>query len=183
MMDTAYLFTSERLGFRTWTDADLPAMAAINSDPEVMEFFPTLRSMAETATALQQFRTMYEERGYCFYAVETLVDKQFIGFTGLSRISYEASFTPCVEIGWRLARTAWGKGYATEGARRCLEHAFDTLQLDRVRAIAPVVNQRSIHVMKKCGMQPLLVFDHPLLTDAPHLQPCVCYEALPGRKS
>jgi len=177
MFSLAYLFTSERLGFRTWTDTDLPAMAAINSDPEVMEFFPALRSREETAAALQQYRAMYKEQGYCFYAVETLKGQQFIGFIGLFRITYEAAFTPCVEIGWRLSRAAWGKGYATEGARRCLDHAFNTLHLDSVKAITTVLNQRSIHVMEKCGMKLLLEFNHPLLAAHPRLQSCVCYEA------
>lgn len=176
-MSSPYLFTSERLGFRTWTDADLPAMAAINSDAAVMRYFPALQSEAETAIALQRFRNMYVEKGYCFYAVDTLAGQEFIGFIGLSWITYDAPFTPCAEMGWRLSPHAWGKGYATEGAKRCQDHAFHTLALDRVVAVAPLVNAPSIHVMEKCGMKPLLEFSHPLLAAHPRLQPCVCYEA------
>lgn len=178
MSSPAYLFTSQRLGFRTWADTDLPAMAAINSDPTVMRYFPGLQSEADTAAALQRYRAMYEERGYCFYAVETLAEKQFIGFTGLFWITYEAPFTPCTEIGWRLSPAAWGKGYATEGAKRCLDHAFHTLKLDSVKAITPLINKPSIRVMQKSGMKPLLEFEHPLLIAHPRLQPCICYEAI-----
>ncbi|WP_162903054.1 GNAT family N-acetyltransferase [Taibaiella koreensis] len=163
-----YLFTTERLGFRTWTDEDLPAMAAINGDPAVMRHFPALQTMAETAAALQRFRNMYAEKGYCFYAVETLNEKQFIGFIGLSWITYEAPFTPCTEIGWRLSAASWGKGYATEGAKRCLEHAFHTLKLDNIKAVAPLVNEPSIRVMQKSGMKPLLNLS------------ILCWPAVPG---
>jgi RimJ/RimL family protein N-acetyltransferase len=173
-----YLFTSERLGFRNWKPEDIDAMAAINADPEVMEFFLALRSHEETATFIAKMQTQFVEKGFCYFAVDTLENKEFIGFTGLSIPDFEADFTPCVDIGWRLKRSVWGKGFATEGAGRCLDYGFTQLGLTHVYAIAPCVNVRSEHVMKKTGMQKVKQFLHPLLEGDERLQECVLYEKI-----
>lgn len=174
-MATEYLFTSERLGFRTWQQADLPLMAAINADPAVMEFFPALASIEETQQFIDRMNAQYAEKGFCYYAVDLLADNSFIGFIGLSEKTFEADFTPCIDIGWRLATTAWNAGYATEGAKRCLAHGFDTLGIDRICAIAPVVNEKSVHIMRKAGMISMGTFLHPLLTQNEWLKECVLY--------
>lgn len=119
---------------------------------------------------------LMSEKGYCFFAADELSSSNLMGFIGIADIPYEASFTPGVEIGWRLGQQYWGKGYATEGAKMCLNYAKDVLHIEAVYSIAPIVNTRSIHVMEKIGMTRKLEFDHPLLGDYPLLERCVCYE-------
>ncbi len=97
-----YLFTSERLGFRAWQAADIDAMQEINSDARVMEFFPALQTKEQTAAFIDRMNLQLAEKGFCYFAVEVLATKAFIGFTGLSEQHYPADFTPCVDIGWRL---------------------------------------------------------------------------------
>jgi RimJ/RimL family protein N-acetyltransferase len=180
-LNPEYIFTSARLGFRNWNVTDLEPMTAINSDPEVMAYFPAPYDREQTSAFITRMQQMYADKGYCYFAVETLREQQFIGFIGLAWQTYEAPFTPCVDIGWRLSRLAWGHGYAREGARRCLEYAFGELQLDTVKAVAPVANERSVRVMKQVGMKPLFFFRHMALAEHPALENCVCYELVnPG---
>ena len=170
-----YLFTSERLGFRNWEDADIPAMAAINADPQVMEFFPATQTVEQTENFVRRMQAQFRAKGFCYFAVDELATGHFIGFIGLSEQTFAADFNPCVDIGWRLATVAWGKGYATEGAQRCLVYGFETTGLHTINAMAPDVNLRSIEVMKKIGMQPVKQFKHPLLAGNERLENCVLY--------
>lgn len=174
-MKPGYLFTSSRLGFRAWREADLPQMAAINADPEVMRFFPSVQSEAQTAEFIRLMQEEQEDMGFCYFAVDLLETGAFIGFIGLHEQLFESDFTPCVDIGWRLDRSAWGQGLATEGARRCLEYARDTLGLSQVVAMAPAINLPSIRVMEKAGLKPLLNFVHPKLATDVRLRDCVLY--------
>ena len=119
---------------------------------------------------------MQKNKGYCYYAVEILGTKDLIGFIGIAYQDYEADFTPCIDIGWRLTTSVWGKGYATEGAKACLDHAFQQLAVDKIYAVAPITNIPSIHVMQKIGMQPVKTFHHPRLTNFPPLRQCVLYQ-------
>jgi RimJ/RimL family protein N-acetyltransferase len=150
-------------------------MTSINNDAEVMTYFPNTYNEEQTAAFVARMRQSYEERGYCYFAVETIADGRFIGFIGLAWQTYEAPFTPCTDIGWRLDKAAWGRGYATEGAMRCLEYAFHDLGLETIVAVAPQINSPSVNVMQKIGMVHTLDFEHPVLAQSPHLQPCVCY--------
>ena len=170
-----YLFKSERLGFRNWVSGDLDALAAINADKEVMEFFPTTRNIQETWVFIERMQKQFGEKGFCYFAVDILDTGFLIGFIGLSEQNYEADFTPCIDIGWRLAKSAWNKGYATEGAKKCLEFAFENLQLDTLYSIAPIVNTKSELVMKKIGMHEVKTFDHPQLLDNERLRKCKLY--------
>lgn len=171
-----YIFTSERLGFRKWHKDDLNEFAAMNADPIVMEHFPKELSMEETENFIQRLQKHYATHGYCYFATEVLATGEFIGFIGLANQSYETSFTPATDIGWRLKQNAWGKGYATEGALRCLSYAFDTLQLERVIATCTQQNEKSAHVMQKIGMVKGGHFKHPLLGDFPEYETCLWYE-------
>lgn len=175
-MKHEYLFTSARLGFRNWMAEDLPHLAALNQDPEVMAHFPELISWEESEAYIERMQLQFESRGYCYFAVDVLDSQSFIGFIGLSYQDFEAFFTPCVDIGWRLARKAWGKGYATEGARRCLQYAFEDLGLKTILAHCPTTNTRSRQVMEKIGMQLRETFKHPKLKDSPMLENCYLYE-------
>jgi RimJ/RimL family protein N-acetyltransferase len=175
-MHFSYLFTSERLGFRNWQETDLMAMAAINADRAAMEFFPDVKTEQETADFILRMQRQYADKGYCYFAVDILETGQFIGFIGLSEQLFEAPFTPCIDIGWRLSRASWRHGYATEGANRCLQYAFVEIGISNVKSMAPVINVRSVQVMNKAGMQKVGNFVHPLLADDERLRDCVLYE-------
>ena len=170
-----YLFKSRRLGFRNWLEGDTEKLAAINADEEVMAFFPSTRTWQETKNFIGRMRQKYSEKGYCYFAIDKLEDETFIGFIGLSEQNYEADFTPCVDIGWRLAKTAWNKGYATEGAKRCLEYGLEKLKINRIYSIAPIINTKSVQVMKNIGMRKLKTFNHPQLLNNARLRKCVLY--------
>lgn len=170
-----YLFTSARLGFREWTEADKLKMHLINSNPEVMKHFPTVLSKAQTNAFIDRMNVLFSRTGFCYFAVDRLDTNAFIGFIGLAEKDFEADFTPCVDIGWRLDKKQWGKGYATEGAKRCLEYAFHEIALKEVIALCPVTNENSEQVMKKIGMQKVKHFHHPLLAEYKHLEECVLY--------
>ena len=170
-----YLFTSERLGFRPWTTDDLEPMAAINADPEVMRHFPKIPDVEDTRDFIERMHRQYVDNSFCYFAVELLESNTFIGFIGLCVISFESKFTPCVDIGWRLKQDEWGKGYATEGAIACLDFGFNTIGLDKIFAVCPIVNLPSENVMKKIGMSKHSLFNHPYLSDYPLLEECYAY--------
>jgi RimJ/RimL family protein N-acetyltransferase len=176
-MKPRYHFTSTRLGFRSWEESDLEAMTAINQDPEVMAYFPKTYDQKDTAAFITRMQEHESAHGFCYFAVETLDNSRFIGFIGLMHQSYPAFFTPCVDIGWRLHRQYWNKGFATEGAKACLDLAFSKYACNTVFAVAPKVNVPSERVMMKIGMKRVDEFLHPMLSDFQSLQPCVVYIA------
>ncbi len=141
-----------------------------------MEYFPSLPTFNETSAFVGRMQDMYNASGYCYFAADHLESGRLLGFIGLCYQEYQSPFTPCVDIGWRLHKDFWGMGLATEGALKNLEYAFNSLGLNRVRAFAPEINLKSIHVMQKIGMQFLGIFEHPYLKEFPLLLNCVCYE-------
>ncbi|MGQ5523688.1 GNAT family N-acetyltransferase [Chitinimonas sp. PSY-7] len=153
----------ERVVIRDWRDSDLAPFAALNADPQVRRHFPDVLTQAQSDASAAFLREHAEREGFTFWAVEVPGVADFIGFVGLLRIPFEASFTPCVEIGWRLARAHWGKGYATEAARLALTYGFDQLKLDKIVAITTPDNLPSQSVMTRLGMARDLAadFDHP----------------------
>lgn len=170
-----YLFTSERLGFRNWSMLDIDELAQINSDPEVMYYFPAVQDVQQTKAFVTRMQKQFEDKGYCYFAVEKLENAELIGFIGLADQTYKSDFTPCTDIGWRLKRSVWNQGLATEGAQRCLSYAFDHLQLQKIYSHTPAINLISELIMKKIGMQKVKEFIHPLLLDDERLRNCVLY--------
>ncbi len=164
------------MGFRNWLAEDLPTMAKINADNEVMAYFPAPVNVAGTSAFIERMQAQYAEKNYCYFAVDLLVDQTFIGFIGLNDQSFHAEFTQYVDIGWRLDKKFWHNGYASEGAKKCLEYAFQELNLGTIQSIAPTINLPSIQVMKKIGMEKLLTFKHPKLKNDTRLENCVCYQ-------
>lgn len=158
-----YRLETERLRLREWLPEDREPLAAMNADRRVMEFFPHPLSRAESGRGL--------------YAVERRGDGRLIGLTGLHRAAFEASFTPCIEIGWRFVAEVWGQGYATEAARAVLHDAFGRLGLPRVYSFTAAVNLRSERVMRRLGMRNLGGFDHPALPVGHLLRRHVLYAA------
>ena len=175
-MKNNYLFTSSRLGFRNWLKEDLTAFAELNADKEVMEHFPKTLTKLETEDLLQRLQKQYDERGYTYFATELLATGELIGFIGLCYQDYETTFNPSVDIGWRLKKSFWGKGYATEGAKKCLAYGFDDLELKRIIAVCTINNTKSSKVMEKIGMKKQGEFAHPKLKDYPKQERCVWYE-------
>ena len=175
-MKSNYIFQTQRLGFRNWEDHDIDKMAAINANKEVMKFFPNTYSKKETQQFIEKMQKQFKEKDFCYFAVDKLMDGELIGFIGLSEQTYDVDFTPCVDIGWRLDKKEWNKGFATEGAKKCLEYAKTNLGLDKIMAIAPVINTNSIAVMQKIGMYKVKIFNHPLLRNNEKLKQCVLYQ-------
>jgi len=178
-----YLLTTPRLGLRCWQPADLDPFAAMNADPAVREFFPNLMTREETAENIGRQEAHFNQHGYGFYAIDELATSKFIGFTGLKCLdgpdTSDLWFTPCVEIGWRLRREAWGRGYAPEAAQACLIYALEALKLDKVYAYTAEHNAKSRRVMEKIGMTLSGHFDHPLVEAGHPLRRHVLYEIRP----
>jgi RimJ/RimL family protein N-acetyltransferase len=168
---------TERLILRDWRDSDLETFAALNADREVMRYFRAPLTREESDAFARRIRERLAAEGWGLWAVEVVDGPPFIGFVGLARQTFEAPFTPAVEVGWRLARAAWGHGYAPEAARRALEVAFGDLGLDEVVSMTTVTNARSRRVMAKLGMtrDPADDFDYPLLPEAHPLRRHVLY--------
>ena len=172
---SSYLFTSPRLGFRRWQTADLDAFTAINSDPEVMRFFQKPLLKEDTLAMMERMERLFEEKGFCYFAVEHLADQSLIGAIGLGWKTFEADFTPTVDLGYRIGKNWWNQGFSTEGAAACLDYARQ-VQIPKVVAMASIGNLASIQVMKKIGMQYWKEFDHPDLKDSPSIQRCSLYQ-------
>lgn len=155
-----YLETS-RLQLRDWEETDLESFSRLNADEQVMKYFPKTLSAEETNVFYKSIISEFKEYGFGLYAVEVKENKEFIGFIGFHRATLEADFTPCIEIGWRLKREAWGKGYATEGAAACLQYGFNKLGFNDVYSFTADVNNPSKKVMIKIGMSFIKIFSHP----------------------
>ena len=140
-----------------------------------MQYFPEALTEVQTTAFVAKQQIQFLTHGYCYFATDILESGEFIGFIGLSHQEYVSDFTPATDIGWRLKKEAWGQGYATEGARRCLEYGFKQIGLTDIIAVCPVKNLRSENVMKKIGMEKRGTFGHPGLKDYPDLESCVCY--------
>ncbi|SEM13170.1 Protein N-acetyltransferase, RimJ/RimL family [Aquimarina amphilecti] len=172
----SYLFKSERLGFRNWTINDVDVFfTEINDDDDVMEFFPFKPSRTQTENFILRMQQMYNKTKFCYFAVDLLDTNELIGFIGLSEQSYIKELGTFVDIGWRLKKSVWKKGYATEGANACLKYGFEHLELKKIYSVASEININSIAVMKKIGMQQIKTFNHPKLVNSPNLVSCVLF--------
>ncbi|MGF1475671.1 MAG: GNAT family N-acetyltransferase [Geminicoccaceae bacterium] len=169
--------TTARLRLRRWRWSDLEPLAAINADPEVMRYFPSTLNRHETAMMIRRIEAHFIDNGFGLWALDIADGASCIGFVGLSIPRFEAAFTPCVEIGWRLTKAVWGEGYATEAARAALSFGFEARELDEVVAFTVPANHRSRRVMEKLGMKrdPRDDFEHPSLPQAHPLRRHVLY--------
>ena len=173
---------TERLVLRRFNAGDHDAMAALNADPVVMEHLPGVMMRADTLEGFARIDAHFAAHGFGLWAVEVCGGPQCIGFVGLMRPSFSAPFMPCVEIGWRLARTAWGHGYATEAARAALHAGFTQLGLLEIVSFTVPANVRSRRVMERIGMQrdTSADFDHPRLPEGHPLRRHVLYRIHAG---
>lgn len=161
---------TKRLLLRRWRPGDRAPFSRINADPRVMEFYPAPLTREQSDTLIDRAEAHFERHGFGPWAVELRSTAQFIGYISLFVPAFQAHFTPCVEIGWRLDADHWGHGLATEGARAVLTHAFNVLSLPEVVSFTTPANLCSIRVMQKLGLthNPADDFDHPAL---PHGHP------------
>jgi ribosomal-protein-alanine N-acetyltransferase len=175
-----------RLVLRPWLDRDVDPFVALNADPTVMQHFPSVMSRDETLASLARIREHFAQHGYGVWAVSRHGHEEFLGFVGIYHPTFSAHFTrpesPCLEIAWRLSPSVWGQGFATEGARLALRHAFFSLGVDEVVSLTVPDNTRSRAVMQRLGMQhnPEDDFDHPRLPEGHPLRRHVLYR-LPQR--
>ncbi|GIG62864.1 acetyltransferase [Longispora fulva] len=169
--------TTGRLLLRRWRDGDREPFAALNGDPEVMEHFPSLQDRATSDGMVERIEATFDEHGFGLWAVALRESGEFLGFTGLQPVTFEASFSPTTEIGWRFARHAWGHGYATEAARAALAFGFDELGLGEIVAMTAWSNERSMAVMRRLGMRrdPAADFEHPRIPEGSPVRPHVLY--------
>lgn len=174
-MSSDYLFESERLGFRLWNDNDSMPFSEMNADKKVMQYFPNVLNREDSDNFIARIMKHFEEYGYGLWAVEIKATHEFIGYIGFYTAKFEADFTPCVEIGWRLDHRFWNHGYATEGAIKCLEYGFSALGLTEVYSFTAEINKPSINVMKKIGLKEKGTFLHPNINEDNPLRPHVLY--------
>lgn len=180
-MENTYIITTDRLGLRNWKDTDVAPFASMCANAKVMEHFPSTLSYNDTADLVSRLSTHCDEHGYTYFAVDVLDTEEFIGFAGLKNQDWESDFTPCVDIGYRLKENAWGKGYATEAAKACLEMAFTKFNIHRVLSFTTDTNAASEHVMKKIGMTLAGTVQHPSIVNDPRFKHCVVYQIEKGQ--
>lgn len=166
-----------RLLLRGWRQTDLHSFARLNADPEVMEHFLHALTQEQSDALVRRIEAEFAERGHGLWALEEHATGRFIGFTGLSVSSFDAPFMPAIEVGWRLARAYWGRGYATEAAQAALAFGFREVGLAEIVSLTSAVNLRSQRVMQHLEMthDPADDFDHPSVSEGHRLRPHVLY--------
>jgi RimJ/RimL family protein N-acetyltransferase len=177
-MDFPQELCTQRLCLRRWRREDRAPFARLNADSRVVEFLPGALSREESDAVADRIEAHFQRHGFGVWAVEVPGVAPFVGFIGLSIPRFEAHFTPCVEIGWRLDADHWNHGYATEGARAAVEFGFSVLQLEEIVSFTVPANVRSRRVMEKLGMTHQVNddFDHPLLPEGHPLRRHVLYQ-------
>jgi RimJ/RimL family protein N-acetyltransferase len=163
-------FETARLRLRQWLPADREPFAALNADSRVMEFFPSPLTRAESDAMADRCESLIQERGWGFWAAESKATREFIGFVGLHTPSAELPFSPCVEVGWRLAFAHWSRGLASEAAKGALRIGFRVLGLREIVSFTTVENLRSLAVMERLGMQESGTFEHPQVPEGSSLR-------------
>lgn len=165
---------------RGWSEDDIHAWAEMNSDPRVMEFFPSVIEREQSIESGTRMREALERDGCGWFVAEVKGAMPFAGVIALLPVTWEAPFTPAYEVGWRFRTEAWGKGYATEAARAALQYGFNDLGWREIVAFTAEINQRSRRVMERLGMtrDPADDFDHPRLPPGHRLQRHVLYRKL-----
>jgi len=167
---------TERLTLRAWETKDLLDCVEMNLDKEVMKYFLSVLTKEQTIEFYDRVQKHFLENGFGLYVVENTITQEFLGYTGFMIANFEASFTPCVEIGWRFKKQYWGKGYATEAAKACLNYGFDTLGFDKIYSFTATPNIKSENVMKRIGMIKTGTFSHPKIDKEHILNLHVIYE-------
>jgi RimJ/RimL family protein N-acetyltransferase len=165
-----------RLALRRWRETDRAPFAALNQDPRVMEHFPAPIPRDRSDASIDAWTEDFALQGWSNWAVERRDTGEFIGVVGLTMPRWEVPCAPCVEVGWRLRREAWGQGFATEGAGACLRVGFEQVGLGEIFSFTAVVNRPSIAVMERIGLRNLQAdFEHPAMPEGHALRRHVLY--------
>ena len=167
-----------RIGLRTWQPDDLPVWIALNQDPQVRAYFPNCLTAQEAEEEISRFQDHAQVHGFTLWAVVALDSNVLLGMTGLWRTTFQAAFTPCVEVAWRFAASAWGCGYATEAAHLALQCGFEQYQQPEIFAFTALENCRSVALMQRLGLQYCGMFSHPALPLTHRLSRHVLYRAV-----
>lgn len=170
------MITTNRLILREWDENDIPELIKMNQDVEVMKYFPSVLSESQSWAFYARVQKHFQENGFGLFVVEDKMRRNFLGYTGFMIANFEASFTPCVEIGWRMNQQYWGNGYATEAAKACLEYAFDELRIQKIFSFTSIHNHKSEAVMQRIGMKKIGEFSHPKIDKDHYLNMHVVYK-------
>jgi RimJ/RimL family protein N-acetyltransferase len=174
-------FETPRLRLRPWRDADREPFAALNADAKVMEYFPSILSREASDASIDDWSAQFAERGWSNWATELIRTGEFIGFVGLTIPRRTFPFSPCVEIGWRLAYAYWGQGFATEAALGALRVGFEVLRLPEIVSFTAKINLKSRAVMERIGMRNANEdFQHPALPEESPLRAHCLYRLSPA---
>lgn len=169
-------FETKRLIARDYLSDDYIPFAELNSDLDVMKYFPKTLTTKESNALLDRNQQELALLGYGLFAIEEKSSGDFIGFTGFHEANFEADFTPCIEIGWRLKKSVWNQGYATEAALGCIKFAQKHTTIGEIYSFTAQLNQPSEQVMKKINFFKIAYFDHPALPENHPLKPHVLYK-------
>jgi RimJ/RimL family protein N-acetyltransferase len=166
---------TDRLVMRRWRDTDRDAYAALNADPEVMRYFPATLDRATSNASIDRIEDLFDRQGFGLWALEVAATGEFIGFTGLNPMPDGVPGAGGMEVGWRLARRAWHKGFATEAAQAAVDVAFAGAGLAELWSMTAVLNRPSQAVMLRIGMTPHAFFDHPKIAVGHPLRRHIAY--------
>jgi RimJ/RimL family protein N-acetyltransferase len=166
---------TERLLMRRWQDSDRDPFAALNADPETLVYFPSTLTRAQSDELVDIIESRLEAQGFGLWALEVTATGEFIGFTGLNPMPEDVPGAGGMEIGWRLARPAWHRGYATEAARAALDVAWNGAGLDEIWSMTAVLNTPSQAVMRRIGLTEVARWDHPRIAADSPVRPHVTY--------
>ncbi len=169
------IFESERLCFRLWNENDKKIFGDMNADPAVMKYFPKVLNEEESGRFYEIIRDGLNKNKYGLWAVELKTGGRFIGFIGFNNTTFKSDFTPCIEIGWRLKKEFWGRGYASEGGKAALEYGINKLGFEEVYSFTSKINGRSEKVMRRIGMIKIGFFQHPNIPEGNKLREHVLY--------
>lgn len=170
-----FIAQGKRIGLRMWQVVDLPAWIALNADPQVRAYFPSVLNASAAQAEIECFQQHERIHGFTLWAVVEVKSGTLLGMTGLWRTRFQASFTPCVEIAWRFARHYWGQGYALEAAQLAMQYGFIQGGLKEIVAFTAQENRASERLMQRLGMRFSGIFPHPALSANDRLSPHVLY--------
>jgi RimJ/RimL family protein N-acetyltransferase len=172
---------TDRLIMRRWQESDREPFAALNADAHTMRFFPNTLDRAASDAMIEGIEARFEHQGFGLWALEIAESGEFIGFTGLNPMPEGVPGAGGTEVGWRLARSAWHHGYATEAATAAVDVAFNGVGLAEIFSMTAVLNEPSQAVMRRLGLTEYARFEHPRIPLGNQLRPHVAYRKARGR--
>ena len=155
------IIKTDRLNIRNWLESDIPSLVQMNKDQDVMRYFLSTMSDGESFDFYNRIIAHFNKNGFGLNVVEAKDNNEFLGYTGFMIADFESNFTPCIEIGWKFKKQFWGKGFATEAAKACLDYGFSKLNFEKVYSFTSIYNKKSESVMQRIGMNKIGEFSHP----------------------